>query len=76
MDPKLRAQTLRVIEVYKTKKVNVEGPYGQKWSDELIPAMMKTISEFIAAHDNNELNLTLQRKLIKMMKKLVANYPV
>jgi len=75
MDPALRAQALRVIEVYKTKRVSVGGPLGQMWSEELIPAMMKTISESITAYDNNELSPTLQRKLMRLMKKLVMDYP-
>ncbi len=76
MDRELRARTLHVIEVYKTKNVDVEGPYGQKWSEELIPAMMKAISESITAYDNSELSLALQRKLISIMKNLVAKFPI
>lgn len=77
MDSELRAQTLRVIEAYKTKiSTNVGGSPREIWADEVVPAMMKSMSEFIVAYDNNELSPTLQRGLFKNMKKLVANYPV
>jgi hypothetical protein len=75
MDSELRAQTLRVIEAYKTKKsTNAGASTREIWADEVVPAMMKSMSEFIVAYDNNELSPTLQRELFRNMKKLVTNY--
>jgi hypothetical protein len=76
MDPELRAHALRIIESYKTKtSTNVGGSAGDIWADELVPAMMNAISRLIVAYDNNELSPTLQRKLFRMMKRIVAKYP-
>lgn len=76
MDQELRAQTLRVIEAYKTSATNLKGTVRESSPQELVPAMMKVISDSITAYDNKELSPTLQRKLISMMKKLVRKYPV
>jgi len=71
MDPTLRSQALRVAEVYRVKQANVQGSYA-----DLVPAMMKTVSDLVAAYDRGELNVTTQKKLIGMMKKLVSRYPL
>jgi hypothetical protein len=77
MDSELRAQTLRVIEAYKTRKsTNVGKSTGDIWAKEVVPAMMESMSRFIVAYDNNELSPTLQRELFREMKKLVAKYSV
>jgi hypothetical protein len=77
MDSELRARALQVVEAYNTgKSAKVEGPVAEKWNYEVVPAMMKSMSRFIVAYDNNELSPTLQRKLFKIMKVIVASYPV
>lgn len=75
MDANLRTQCLRVIESYKaTTNTKPEGSVPDIWADEVRPALMKSISDLIAAYDNHELSPTLQRKLFTMMRKFVAKY--
>lgn len=68
MHAELRAQTLRAIEAYKS--------FREASADELGPAMIKSISDFIVAYDNNELSPATQRALFRNMRRLVAKYPV
>jgi hypothetical protein len=55
--------------------IKTEAPVREKWFDEVVPAMMKSIAGFIVAYDNYELSAAQQRKLFRMMKRIVARYP-
>jgi hypothetical protein len=71
IDPALRDQVMKIVEKYKVPNPNLHGIRA-----ELIPTAMKNAADMLAAYDRGELNVTLQKELIGMMKLMVRKYPV